>query len=1447
MSAGDGHPRLGRRALAVALAGLLAAVTLLAAGRDLRAAGEPPVSAFVPELGLPATGVVAIGAASIEAPDEVWAYGRLGPVPSAADPDQHDRYALLRHDLGGAWQVVPLPDAGAAPVSSEGFPARLGALAGQVTPAGSVALMAPAAIVLRDPGGAPEPLPPPVGPELLAPGESVPPDPPPAGEPTPFAVVDEDSGSAGLLIAPYIEGAAVSGEVGPGVLHFDGAGWSREPIELPAGERVRALALACAPTAERPGAVSARSCWLLAALGEQGRLALFRRDAGDGEEGPAWAPVEVDGGLLGGSAAVGPLGPGAQMLTATSRGVWVDFLATIGSSEPRDATELVIPEGDGAKVVGSWCRPSDSSCTGELGASFPPAYRSFAWPGTSPADPGSRLVAGLAGRATLRLEGGVFAYAAGPGGSPGGAPGGSAWLSPGRGIVADSVDPSLARDGAGQSQAIEVGAPATASFMAGEPVPARAPLLALAPEPGTADAEALAVGKGGEILRFVPGSGWRQDTVIGGSQPPPTLRGVAWPRADRAYAVGEKGALWSWSAAEGGWRAEQVPGPDLNAIAFSPTNPDRGFAVGAGRILSSVGGWSEDPLPPGLSGSAVFTSVAFAGRFRDFVGDPALAAYGSPGGGGLLVEDGAGWRVDTEFAELLAAIGGAAPTRVAGLPDGGALVAGPGYVIEREREGAPWRLAAMPLPEARGIAALAAYRDSGGTLRALVSIGLGPQRPGPGAQPIPASGYLLRETDAGWSDLEHAALPVTEGSADMPRRPEPVLALLVAPGGETGLAVGGHSGEFTGAAAGPDGSGYETAAAMRFPAAAARANPPAPVEASPAPSFLVAGHAACAAPCASAAAEGLGPDVALAAALRSAADLGRESAGYPRAFVYTGGRLESGVEPGGAGVGGLEARAAYERELGGLGSLFAGGAGGPPILTAASPDLTAGGTALFDSVFAPFGPSGGTSYYAVRSEPPGQPAVLVVVLDYSTGSLGPVQESWLREQLLAAKGEGIPSLVAGAAALGFALPDPAPAAPLLQAADADAVRSILFEGGASAYFYDYPGANVRSWMTSGDRSIPALGTGALGYSQPRAGATDWLGSGAALIAEVAAGTAQENIRPVTVRAIPQIESLSMRSDRGSRLSRGETALFEGLGRRPAAGIRVEEEAGEPRFAGPEPYEVLPFAGPGLRCQGANCDHQVPVEYRFSSSDPEVGDFLPDGTSPLFCARERGTTTVSIAAGGLSYSAPVTVTADQVQTPCWREPAQAPLGQAAPQPAPPRPEAQPLPSAGGSPPFSAPPAPQAPPQLQPLAPAPAAIPLPPSAPAAIVPPPWPVVVQPPAPPGAIGPVSAASPVGAPAPGASPAVSPAEQEEAEAAREAAHEMRAQRFARAPLSVAASSSRSSAATGAMLTTGAGALAIALLLACASGPSVARSRASRAGLTVGSPLSRNHAARRW
>src|SRR5262249_6167484 len=122
------------------------------------------------------------------------------------------------------------------------------------------------------------------------------------------------------------------------------------------------------------------------------------------------------------------------------------------------------------------------------------------------------------------------------------------------------------------------------------------------------------------------------------------------------------------------------------------------------------------------------TSVTFAGS-------EAIASYRRPleagragETGGLIVNEGSGWHPDPGVDALLASLGPSPPvlTQVAGLPDGGAVAAGPGIVIDRDSAAARWRMAAQPLPEAENISALAALRE-GGEVRALVSIDTYPQ------------------------------------------------------------------------------------------------------------------------------------------------------------------------------------------------------------------------------------------------------------------------------------------------------------------------------------------------------------------------------------------------------------------------------------------------------------------------------------------------------------------------------------------------------------------------------------------------------------------------------------------------------------------------------------------------------------------------------------------------
>ncbi len=189
---------------------------------------------------------------------------------------------------------------------------------------------------------------------------------------------------------------------------------------------------------------------------------------------------------------------------------------------------------------------------------------------------------------------------------------------------------------------------------------------------------------------------------------------------------------------------------------------------------------------------------------------------------------------------------------------------------------------------------------------------------------------------------------------------------------------------------------------------------------------------------------------------------------------------------------------------------------------------------------------------------------------------------------------------------------------------------------------------------------------------------------------------------------------------GTLLRRSAPALFTGLGRRPLSGDRwgpVSASSGNPNPPGADPYAEFP---PAL-CRQSDCSSAIEPEYTFTSSEPEIANFveqdpnstnlrkplqnaeghvIPDPHSSILCAFNAGTTTVTISAGGLSYSIPVTVQGGSVEQPCGTVPLspshfkQAASSQAA---APAAPPPSPAPA----------PAPIAPPPPPPPVPAPAA--------------------------------------------------------------------------------------------------------------------------------------------
>jgi hypothetical protein len=1395
------------RHAAAATAALVAtaAVALLGPTPGSSQSGADPVGPL-PLLGVADSGATLMGAAAEGAPGEAWAYRELpltvgavraggqpldfGPVANPLDPQP--QLAFLRHTDATGWQVFETPRdeqdqpyRGMVPnrLSARLTPRGGGVLAGRDLgrPVGSQAV-----VLHRDPGGRFRVLPAPPADVLL-----------PAGPGQPAEALAEDQGGGRIAIAAFDEGAATGLFAAPtgrtvadAVLRYEGGAWTREPVEVPTGSEssLRILAL---------DATAADNAW---ALGETdpglGRsVVLLRRTTPPG--GPLWVEQDLGStpfasrdtpGL--GIAGVAPLGGAAQPLTVTADAVWVDVAATV-SGTPRDVT-LHFDPGAG-EVTGSWC--DASVCSAPLGArlSRQGGYRSFAWPGTGF---GTRVItnpldldgAEDSNRGTyLRLTDGAFARMPGGGGAfrPSGAfaSADSGWLE-------------------GPVQISSATAPAR---LRPWPTSLRAPLADVAAAPGaTAGAlgsGALAVGADGGVARYAPGRGWRREFLLSssGSVSKATLRGVAWPEPARAHAVGDLGAMWQWNADDGLWSAD--PGipigfeGNLLDVAFQPGNPERGYAVGKGGVLLGYGkSWEPEALPAGF-GATDLTSIAFAG------GQALVAA-----GGDLLVDSGGGWRVDPSAHALLDSVRAGRPRLVAvtGLPDGGAVAAGRDIVIERDGPTSPWRFSSQPLPGSTVVAAAAIRSGAAGRpVRAVVSVvpqlayppiddvpDPDPNVPPPILPPfqLPGDGYLLRETESGWSDEQRTAF--AGSGADRPLKSDPVLGLLLDAAGN-GWAVGGWSGDADAAGRGSSARNGEgrairtrvrTAGIYRYgsgspPAAAGAAAVPMP--AGPA-RLAVAGHAQCDAACADLAPQSLGPDRTLAAALRAIARLRAASDG-PRALLYTGSRVKGGLR--------ADDGARYAALLGSEPAL-------PVYPALGSSDAADGvGAGVFRSAFAgfpaPFGgaaappgvaadgipgaapAAGARTHYAFDSDGPGG-RVRVVVIDNSRGSLAASdphqnpaepQLPWLIAVLDDARAEGIPAIVMGSRDLNTRF------TPKLNVAtDGDAVARALVDHGASAYVYDRPEENRFSRIPgASSKTIPSFGTGTLGYRSPIAGAVgidgadSLFGDSGVLLLELHAAQRDPatNRAPVSVRLVPVIEDLSLEATDGTLLRRSRPALFRGLGRRPRGGDRWGRAAagsGNPDPSGGDPYTSFPPD----QCLVPGCSARIAPEYRFTSSDPDIADFVrqdPNSTnlrkpllgtddkvvtasaSGLLCPFNAGTTTVTVSAGGFSYSEQVRVLDGSVQRPCGTRPLRPDrFKRAQPSAAPPAPPPPPGQAPAGGPPlaFEPPPLPlSAPPQPAPPPPptATAAAPFIPlaagvaAAVPAIPPPPPPPIVRP----------------------------------------------------------------------------------------------------------------------
>ncbi len=1366
--------------------------------------GPAPGVGPLPLLGTADPETTLIGAAPAGEPGEAWGYRMLplavgevrvgtrtlafAPTSNPAQPDP--QLAFVRHTDANGWQVfdTPLDEAGnpyRGPVPNR-LSVRItreggGVLVGRDTsrPVGEQAV-----VLHHEPGGSWRALPAPP-PDVLVPAEGGAPAEALAGEQGLGAIAIaafDEAGGTGLLFGP--QGRSVA----DGIVHFDGLEWKREPVTVPteSEKHFRILAI---------DATGLGNAWALAEVDPEAGLnrsaVLLERTSTP--EGPLWVERPLSGSPFAerdnpgaGIAGAAPIGGAAQPLTVTDDGAWIDLTATL-EGIPGDAT-LFYDSGSEA-VTGTWC--DAGPCDGPLGGklSRQGGYRSFAWPGgqfgtrviTNPLDPGGSEASN---RGTyLRFDGEAFVRVPGGGGN----------------FRASGAFASL--DEGWLEGPVEISGETAPQRLRSWPVSVRAPLTDVAAAPGGTgglDSAALAVGADGSVVRYVPGRGWKREFLLSssGSVNKATLRGVAWPEPRRAHAVGDQGAMWQWNAADDLWVSD--PGipigfeGHLMDVAFDPSNPDRGYAVGKGGVLLRYGkSWEQEAMPAGYEG-ANLTSVAFAGS-------QAIAAAG----GDLLVNDGGAWRVDASAHALLDGVRAGNPQlfAVAGLPDGGAVAAGRDIVIERDGPSAPWRFSSQPLLGSTAVAA-AAVRDGAG-VRAIVSVAPrlsyppaddlpepDPNVPPPIAPPfsLPGDGYLLRETAAGWVDEQRTAF--ASSGDDSSLKSDPVLALLLDSAGN-GWAVGGWSGDADSAGRGTssrNGSGrairarVRTAAVYRYGAnlgtpPSSSGSQPVPVPAG-AVRFAVAGHAECDGPCAELAPQSLGPDRTLAAALQTVAAMAGGSG--PRAFLYTGNRVRSGLGEADArrfaallasapqlpvypALGSSDASAgadAFQLALGGFPAPLGGGATPAGISTAGIP-----GTAPV--------PGAARTHYAFDSHGPGG-SVRVVVIDNSLGSLAAsdsqqnpeeAQLPWLEAVLADARAEGMATIVMGNRSLNTSF------TPKLNVAgDGDQVARVLVEGGASAYLFDRPEENRLMRIPAGAaQTIPSFGTGTLGYRSEISGAVgiegadSLFGDSGVLLLEVAAVARDPatNVAPVGVRLIPVIEDLSLEATDGTLLRRSRPALFRGLGRRPRGGDRwgqASAGSGNPDPSGGDPYTLFPPD----QCIVAGCAARLDPEYSFVSSDPDIADFvrqdpastnlrkpyldesdkvLTDNSSGLLCPFNAGTTAVTVSAGGYSYSEQVTVLGGSVQRPCGTRPLRPDRFKraaaiAAP-PAPPPPPAAPA----GSPPvsFSPPPPPAAPPPPPnpPPPPSPALAPepflplgVPPLAVVpAIVPPPPPPIVRP----------------------------------------------------------------------------------------------------------------------
>ena len=257
----------------------------------------------------------------------------------------------------------------------------------------------------------------------------------------------------------------------------------------------------------------------------------------------------------------------------------------------------------------------------------------------------------------------------------------------------------------------------------------------------------------------------------------------------------------------------------------------------------------------------------------------------------------------------------------------------------------------------------------------------------------------------------------------------------------------------------------------------------------------------------------------------------------------------------------------------------------------------------------------------------------VIVLDESSGEVGPEQLQWLEAELQGAKSSGEPAIAVGHADLNAALATGAVWATELvrvlvtgTRASADPCATRAGCAAASAYFYDSPEENVTKPLRIDGEQIGTFGSGTLGYVNVlNEGYGNFHGASGVPARPGGGLRARSADQPrAGERPLDPGDRRTRRSKRrgGTLLRRSEAALFDGLARRPRAG-NLGEWPGDCR---PAPGRPLHPDSRAMHRQGMR-DRACSPNTRSAPRTRKSASFVKHNTaaaaSPARCCKRQG--------------------------------------------------------------------------------------------------------------------------------------------------------------------------------------------------------------------------------